>query len=336
MGRRRCGWVGRDLAAPAIEACPEAQLVALHDADADALAAAHAVHPEGVPCADLDTLLHRPDVEAVYVATPNHTHAAVVTAAAAAGRHVLCEKPMATDAREAAAMLAACDAAGVRYATAFDQRYHGAHRRLRSLVADGDLGIVTLVRVHYACWLPDDWSPWPGTSADNWRIDPVRAGGGALIDLAPHSIDLLPYLLGEVWVELIAMEKRCVHTYDVADGAVLVGRLDGGTLASISVSYNCPELLPRRRLELHGTTATAEAIDTMGQTAGGTLTMIDAVDGRRHPVPIEDDRSPFLGQIEAFTAHVLHDVALPATGQADVRHVELLGMATRGAEPAWR
>lgn len=331
-----CGWVGRDLVAPAIEACPDADLVALCDPDPIRLGAAVGTHPQAVGCADVDTVLARPDVDAVYVATPNHTHAAVVVAAAQAGRHVLCEKPMAVTVEEATAMVEACDAAGVRYATAFDQRYHAAHRRVRQLVADGALGVVTLVQVHYACWLGEDWTPWPGRTTDNWRIDPARAGGGAMIDLAPHSIDLVPYLLADEWTDLVAMEQHCVHGYDVPDGAVLVGRLDGGALASISVSYNSPERLPRRRLELHGTRAMAEAIDTMGQTAGGRLTLVGAADGTRADVPIapEHDRSPFLAQIEAFTEHVLHDVPLPVSPATDVRHVDLLTAATTRRELA--
>ena len=103
-------------------------------------------------------LLANRGVEAVYVATPNDRHADVVEACARAGKHVLCEKPMATTLDDARRMVAACERAGVRYATAFDQRFHAAHRRLRDLVAGGALGVVAQARIHYACWLPADWS----------------------------------------------------------------------------------------------------------------------------------------------------------------------------------
>lgn len=333
-----CGWVGRDLVAPAIDACPETQLVAVCDVDQQRLAAASAAHPGAATYGDVADLLADRAVDAVYVATPNHTHASVVVACARAGRHVLCEKPMATTADDAAAMWSACQAAGVRYATAFDQRYHAAHRQLRQLVDDGTLGQVTLARVHYACWLGDEWSPWPDAPAENWRIHRDRAGGGALIDLAPHSIDLLPYLLDDEWVDLLALEQRCVHGYDVPDGAVLSGRLAKGALASISVSYNCPEQLPRRSLQLYGTAAMAEAIDTMGQTPGGQLTVIDAGDGRRRPVAImrTDDRSPFLAQIETFSWHVRDGVPLPVDPSIDAHHVALLEAAAERSQPAWR
>ena len=148
--------------------------------------------------AALETFLATPGLEAVYVATPNHLHRPVVEAAARAGKHVLCEKPMATSLADAEAMVAACRENGVRYATAFDQRFQARHRRLRELVRDGRLGEITAVRVHYACWTPADWSPPTADGThDNWRVDPARAGGGAFIDLAPHGLDLAQVLLGE-------------------------------------------------------------------------------------------------------------------------------------------
>ncbi|MEJ7638790.1 MAG: efflux RND transporter permease subunit, partial [Singulisphaera sp.] len=90
--------------------------------------------------ADLGALLADPSVDAVYVATPNDRHAPVVACCAEAGKHVLCEKPMATTLDEARAMVIACERAGVTYATAFDQRFHAAHLRLRELVASGSWG----------------------------------------------------------------------------------------------------------------------------------------------------------------------------------------------------
>lgn len=324
-----CGWVGRDLAAAAIVACDDAELIGLCDEDPARLADAGARFPDARLTTDVDALLADEAVQAVYVATPNHTHAAIVRRAAAAGCDVLCEKPMATSADDARAMLDACADAGVRYATAFDQRHHAAHQRLRLMIADGVLGVVTLARIHYACWLGPEWSPWPDAPTDNWRIDPLRAGGGALVDLAPHGIDLLPFLLDDEWSRLVALEQHRIHAYHVADGAVLAGITTGGVVASIDVSYNCPELLPRRRLELHGTAGMVEAVDTMGQTAGGSLTFIDAADGVRHPieVPAADDRSPFLAQIEAFGRQVLHGEPPSVDPETDVRHVELLAAA---------
>lgn len=292
-----CGWVARDYVVPAIHASRNSRLVAACDRDAQALAALsgdgfkrtrHAV--EAITDAAVD---------AVYIATPNDSHAAVAAAAAAAGKHVLCEKPMAHRSADARAMVADCAAAGVTLATAFDQRFHAAHLAIGELVRRGRLGIIAQVRLHYACWLPRDWS------ADNWRIDSTRAGGGAVIDLAPHGLDLLETVLGERIEQLVCLTQRRVHDHSVEDGGVLLARLSSGTLASLHVAYNCPEAYPRRTLEVIGTRARAVALDTMGQTAGGTLTLTDAASGHEQRLPVADDRCPFMLQIEAFADAVL-------------------------------
>lgn len=315
-----CGWVARDYGAPAMAQAPSAQLVAVCDLDPEAMAAVAAA---GAAAAcrrhgDWRALLANAAVEAVYVATPNHLHAEQVMACAAAGKHVLCEKPMAIAAGDAAAMVVACDAAGVVYATAFDQRFHPAHQRLKALVAEGQLGTVTQARIRYACWLPPHWAP------DNWRIDRARAGGGAMIDLAPHGLDLLEMILGEPWQGVSALTQRAVHAYAVDDGAILSGAFPGGALGVIQVGYNCPDPLPRRVLEVVGTRAMAVATNTMGQTPGGELALLDAATGAAQDVAFPREASPFVGQIQAFSAAVLGGVPFPFAGADDVRRLQLL------------
>ena len=316
-----CGWLARDYVAPAIRQSRNGRLVAACDPSADARASVDAA----ASFATLEELLRAPGVDAVYVATPNHLHADQVVAATRAGKAVLCEKPTATHAADAARMADAAEAAGVLFATAYDQRFHAAHLTLRDLIAAGELGTVTLVRIRYACWTGRDWTPgdWPH---DNWRVDPERAGGGAMIDLAPHGLDLAQTLLGERVEDVRCLLQRRVHT-DVAtdDGGAIVGRTAGGALVDLSVSYNCPETLPRRRLEVYGTRAMALATNTMGQTPGGTLTLVDAADGRARQVDFSArDRSPFLSGIEAFADAVLGIQPWPFPAERDVHTMRLL------------
>ncbi len=309
-----CGWVARDHALPGLLAAG-ADVVALHDRSAAATAR---MPVDAARCADLDAFLATPGLDAVYVATPNAAHRPLVEAAAAAGKAVLCEKPLAADLPDAEALVKACDAAGVLLGTAYDQRWHPAHVELRDRLPE--LGTVTAVRIVYCCWLPADWTP-DGAPHDNWRADPAVAGGGAAIDLAPHGLDLVGTLLGEDVTDLRALVQTRVHQYAVDDGALLHGRTAGGVLVDLHVAYNTPDALPRRRLEVVGTRAMALAVDTLGQTAGGSLALLtpDAQD-----VPF-GDASPFEAQFRAFSAAVDGDrTAWPYDAGRDLRLHRLL------------
>jgi predicted dehydrogenase len=251
---------------------------------------------------------------------PNSAHRQVVEAAAAAGVAVLCEKPLAADVADAEAAVAAATRAGVLLGTAFDQRWHPAHVRLRELVPE--LGTVTAVRIAYCCWLPADWSP-DGGPHDNWRVDRSRAGGGSAIDLAPHGLDLAGVLLGDDVVELAAVLQTRVQDYPVDDGALLAGRTAGGALVDLHVSYNCPDALPRRRLEVVGTRGMAVAVDTMGQTAGGTLTLY-----RPEPVDVPfAGTDPFTAQFAGFGAAVAGAAPWPYPADRDLALHRLLVQA---------
>ena len=293
------GWVARDYMLPGIMAADD-EVVAVCDPDGGARAAAAARGLATSP--ELGGLLdRRPDT--VYVATPNHRHRAAVEACAVAGVPVLCEKPLAATIADAEAMVVACARENVLFGSAFDQRFHPAHAAVRRAIADGQIGRVASVRIVYGCWLGRDWSASEDASP-NWRIDARQAGGGAIMDLAPHGLDLVDALLGEPIVELVGLTQTRVQDYAVEDGGMLVGKTASGVLVSLHNSYNTPETLPRRRLEIVGTRGQIVATDTMGQTPGGVVTITDAADGIATPIGFDDRLSPFTTQARAFAAAV--------------------------------
>ena len=287
--------------------------------------------PDAATFTDLDEFLAHPELDAVYIATPNHLHRSICERAARAGKHVLCEKPMATTVVDAQFMVDACDANNVRYATAFDQRFHAAHQIGRELIKSGCLGEITLARVHYACWTPRDWTP-DGLPHDNWRIDPARAGGGAFIDLAPHGLDLTQMLLDEPLVEIACLLQKHVFDYAVDDGAALIGRFQNGALLLMNVAYNCPDNFPRRTLELIGTKGMLQFQNTMGQTPGGTLQLIDESGARENiELPAELDISPFQNGVEAFASALLKGEPFAFSPERDLHTMKLLEAAQNGA-----
>ncbi len=315
-----CGWVARDYAIPAIIESGNARLVALCDLKR---ANYEAVAPEDkniFRTTDLDKFLAAENIDAVYIATPNDSHRFLTNKCAAAGKHVLCEKPMATVYADAAAMVADCEKAQVQYATAFDQRFQARHLKLRELIEADVFGTISAVKIHYACWLPADWC------ADNWRVNAEIAGGGAFIDLAPHGIDLSQFLLGEPLVEFACFLQTRVQDYAVDDGAAAIGKFVNGALLSLNVAYNCPDEFPRRRLEIIGTKAMAIATNTMGQTAGGDLILIDK-NGARSEILIDeaDDISPFRRQIEVFSDCLLNRKPFPFSPGQDLATMRIVG-----------
>lgn len=292
------GWVARDFMVPAIAAAGH-RLVNVADPAPAARTAAEALGAAAFN--DVAALLEQP-LDAIYVATPNHLHLEPVRSAAAAAIPVLCEKPMAASLLQAEAL--AKSAVGTLYGTAFDQRHHPAHRAIAAALAARSIGQVTAVRIHYACWVDAQWRPSGHQGSANWRADPEAAGGGAVMDLALHGLDLAEMLLGEPLACLHIDLQRRVHDYPVDDGGMLSGRFASGALFQSHVAYNCPEALPRRRLEIIGDEGQITAIDTMGQTAGGTVLRSCGRSGRCESLPFDEDTSPFTAQAEAFAAAV--------------------------------
>ena len=210
---------------------------------------------------DWRALVKRDDVQLVDVCTPGDGHAEVAIAALAAGKHVLCEKPLANTLAEAEAMTAAADRAaarGVRAMTGFNYRRVPAVALARQLVTDGRIGAIRHVRASYLQdWLVDPESPL------TWRLRRERAGSGALGDLGAHLIDLAQYLTGE----LIAGVSAATATFvperpleggggsgpvTVDDAAVFTARLASGALASFEATRFATGHKNQLRVELNG------------------------------------------------------------------------------------
>jgi predicted dehydrogenase len=137
-------------------------------------------------------VIARDDIDIVDICTPNNSHAEIAIAAAKAGKHILCEKPLAMDAREAKAMLDAVEAAGVSHMVAFNYRQTPAVILAKQLIDSGRIGEILTVRGQYM----QDWSADPGTPL-SWRFQKKLAGSGALGDVGTHIIDMTRFLVGE-------------------------------------------------------------------------------------------------------------------------------------------
>jgi len=174
-------------------------------------------------------------IDAVSVCTPNAFHSAIAVAALNAGKHVLCEKPMATSSEEAKAMMAARQKAGKVLMIGHNQRLAPLHVKAKQLVTDGVIGRIVTFRTSFSHPGPETWSIEGPTG---WFFDKKQAFVGSMGDLGVHKADLLRWLLGEEIVEVAAMVE---HLYkpmgNVDDNAVCLLRAASGALGTLTASW---------------------------------------------------------------------------------------------------
>ncbi|MCJ7791022.1 MAG: Gfo/Idh/MocA family oxidoreductase, partial [Dehalococcoidia bacterium] len=172
---------------PAIKDANDSKLVAVLSRDKDRAAAFAEEHGIERAYDSLDELLRDSKVDVVYIASPNGLHAIQTIKAAEAGKHVLCEKPMAPTMEECHAMIEACLRYGVKLGLGFQFRHYPAQRKAREVVASGELGRLVLAKAQVEL---------PSVPMPDWYYEPGMAGGGVINLVGVHRIDLLRFILG--------------------------------------------------------------------------------------------------------------------------------------------
>lgn len=221
-----CGGITLQNHLPGLALCPETKVVALCDTDAAILQRASQQSGVRTCTQDWREAIRRDDVHAVIIATPNVFHAPIALAAAAAGKHVLTEKPMAMSGAEALQMYRAAEAAQVRHMTAFTYRFVPAFRYLAHLVKSGAIG----QPFHFRIQRFQDW----GTRAIGWRQVAKLAGSGELGDMLSHRLDYAHVLMGQIQSLMADLHRfhdvREGQVSDLEDWVAIIARfLNGAT-----------------------------------------------------------------------------------------------------------
>ena len=215
----------------------------------------------------VDALLADPRVAVVYVSTTNELHRDQVLAAAKAGKHVLCEKPLALSVDDALQMAAACKAAGVVMATNHHLRNAATHRRIRELIRTGAIGKPLFARVFHAVYLPPH--------LQGWRIDKPQAGGGVILDITVHDVDTLRFLLDAEPVEAVGMtQSASLAKEGLEDGVMSVLRFDNGVLAQLHDAFTVK--FGGNGIEVHGEAGSIVGRNVMTQRGVGELVLRNA------------------------------------------------------------
>jgi predicted dehydrogenase len=314
MGVVRWGLIGagdiaRKRIVPAMLDLSNCELVSVARAKADL--AAEFAREFGVPkyFADWRELIADPDVDAIYIATPVFLHAEQTIAAAEAGKHVLCEKPMALSTAECDRMIAASKAAGIHLGIAYYRRFYPVLARIREIIGSGEIGRVSVAQINaFEYFDPDQDHP------RHWFVEKEKNGGGPMMDFGCHRLELLVNLFGEV-ERVESLVSNNVFNRDVEDTAVASLQFENGAVATVTVTHASNE--PQDTLHIYGTRG---SIHVPTLNAGEmTVTLGNEIRNESLP-PAANLHMPLISQ---FSEAVLHN-ALPAVGGACGREIARL------------
>ena len=227
-------------------------------------------------------------IDAVYIATTNDRHRVETVAAAAAGVHVLCEKPLAATLADALAMVNACEQAGVVMATNHHLRNAATHRAIRDLVKAGRIGRPLSARVVHAGFLPEH--------LHGWRLKNPAAGAGAILDLTVHDADLLRFILDDEPEAVTTLAQNGgLAAEGIEDAALSLIRFRSGLLAHLFDGFTTRYV--ETGVEVHGVDGSLAARNCMSQTPGGTLVLRTAAG--EEPISL-DHQNYYVRGVRAF------------------------------------
>lgn len=332
MPERRLGWgiigagaIARKQTARAIQDAKNGELVAVMRQTMDGACAF--AREFGVPKAYdcVGDLLADPGVDAVYIATPVHLHAEQTGQAAAAGKHVLVEKPMGMSAAECREMIRVCREGGVQLMVCYYQRFNARHQQVKRLLAQGVIGRPVMAAARQVMLYP----PTGGA----WRQNPALGGGGAIMDVGVHCIDTLRFVLGEV-KSVTALVGTLVFDYPVDDTATLLLEFADGVQAVVGAAFSVAAV-ERDALDV------LEVLGTGGRIWTSPLGAKDSAGVLKLVTPDRDETFTYsqgthVALIEAFGRSVLDGEPVPAPGEEGLAGMRVVEAAYESARTGRR
>jgi predicted dehydrogenase len=284
------------------------------------------------PAANLNQLLAQ-DLDAVYVATPAHLHYDHVQACAKAGKHILCEKPLGMTVAQTEEMIDSCNRSGIKLGCAFMMRFVTQHQEALKLIQQGRLGQPVYARAQLSCWYP----PIEGA----WRQDPTTGGGGSLMDMGGHCIDLLEMFFGNV-ARVSCFIGNTVHSYRSEDSAVATLFFENGALATVDTFFCIPDNGSKNVLELYGSKGSILAQGTIGQGPAGKMVaflegedrVYDAQQARAADQGFAVDPKPvntYQAEIDEFGQAIIENRQPVITGELGLRSQKTLAACYESA-----
>ena len=313
--RKKLGWgligasdIAKTRMIEAINGQPDSAVVAVMSASEER--AKRYAAENGIPhhYSSVEALLANPDVDVVYVSTTNERHKGEVALAAKAGKHVLCEKPLALNMADAREMLESCRQANVVLGTNHHLRNAVTHRAIRRLIKEGAIGRPLAARVFHAGYLPP--------RLQGWRLNNAEAGGGVILDITVHDADTLHFVLDDDAEEVVALSGRQGLAQGGIEDAVMGAiRFRSGLLAQFHDAFTIKHT--RTGLEVHGSEGSLFGEDVMTQEPQGRIFL--QREGTREEVELGTHENLYGHQVSHFNAAVNGKGKPFATGEDGLR-----------------
>lgn len=312
-----CGGIADRRTLPGMMEANNAELIAVMDTNGEAAEKVKEKYGAKYAFSDMNELLAIDEIEAVYIASPVFCHKAQVEAAAKAGKHILLEKPIGIDIAEAEEIIKICDSAKVKLGVGFMMRYAAYHEKMKEIIAEGKIGKLVSARAEFTCWYP--------TMDNCWRQDAKLSGGGAMMDMGIHCIDLIRYITGAEFTDVAGIVDNQVFEYNgVEDAGYIVSRLSNGAVAYVGANFNIPDEIAKCALEFYGTAGSITATGTLSQIETGSVELVcgnsdatyDAMQNKTmaEPVKLEVNfGNMYTKEIEGFGKAVLGEGEIPVT-----------------------
>ena len=284
-----CGGIADRRTLPGMMLSDNAELIAVMDANKAAAEACQEKYNAKYAFDNIEELLAIDEIQAVYIASPVFCHKEQAYAAADAGKDILIEKPVGLTSEEAEEIAEYCDKRGVKLGVGFMMRFHAYHQKMKEIVQSGKIGEVVSARAQLTCWYPE--------MENCWRQDMKLSGGGAMMDMGVHCVDLIRFITGMDVKEAAGLVGNQVFNYSVEDAGGVIMRLENGAVAYVDANFNIPDAAAKCKIEFYGTKGSIFAQGTISQVEGGEIEVLcadsslgyDANQNREDVAPMEID-----------------------------------------------
>ena len=331
-----CGGIADRRTLPGMMLSDKAELLAVMDANSDAAEACKEKYGAKYAFTKYEDVLSVPEIEAVYIASPVFFHKEQAIAAAKAKKHILLEKPVALTVSEAEEIKKACEENGVKISIGFLMRFHGYHQKIKEIIAEGKIGEIVSMRGQFTCWYPD--------IIGAWRQKKATSGGGALVDMGIHVIDLIHYITGLKATQVAAFNQTQTFNYEVDDSSNVIMKMDNGSVAYVDSNFNIPDAASVAKLEIYGTKGSIVAKGTLAQEEVGNVDILisddsleyDASQSRTELTPLSLEGTPlgnmYTKEIDGLCDAIIENTEVPVSIESAIFDQKIVEAAYKSTE----